>query len=80
MGTGSPAAAAAAAVCFAPSRDGFRQWGGMEGAMQHPERAGCVGASITAKMGMCMHGGGGGEPLLVLVLNWLWHDLHYIRE
>lgn len=70
----------AAAVSFAPSRDDFRRWGGMEGAMQDPKQAGWVGVSITAKMGMCVHRGGRGEPLLVLVLNWLWHDLHYIRE
>lgn len=64
----------------APSRDGFRRWGGMEGAMRDSERAGCAGVSLTVKMeGGAVHGGGRGEPL-VLVLNWLWHDLRYIRE
>lgn len=52
----------------------------MAGAMRDSERAGCAGVSLTVKMeGGAVHGGGRGEPL-VLVLNWLWHDLRYIRE
>lgn len=47
MGMGSPAARAR----IAPSGDGFRRWGGMEGAMLGPERAGCAGASLTVKLG-----------------------------
>lgn len=38
------------------------------------------GASLTVKTRGDMHGGGGREPLLALVLSWLWHHLHYIKE
>lgn len=61
----------------APSGDGFRRWGGMEGCGAG-SRAGGLRWGIVN--GENLGGVGCGEPLLVLVLNWLWHDRHYIRE
>lgn len=78
MGMGSPAAARTHRSVW-----GWFQAVGRDGGSDAGSRAGRLRWGIvngeTGGCGVRMEGGGG-EPLLVLVLNRLWHDLHYIRE